>query len=776
MRSFIRFISRNKLYSAIESVGLSVSLAFIIIIFCFVSEQLSVRHEFENSERIYAVCDEKFIASDYAMKQSVVEAIPEVELATHFYTLDDEKFTIKAEEKILQVRMSIACDRAFFELFPQYFVEGNPDAINGKNSVILSESLANSLFENRHEAMGKSVNFAGYDFTVAGIIRNGWKSMLYPYEVFVNCEEFEFLKDEREIGDNFNAGSWNTYFRLQQNADIESVKKKMDVFCRSVYPDLYRKDGTSGADVIRLDKVFFSEKNIWFNGGSKTMLIVLIIAGLALLVSAVFNYINLNAALTGKRAKEMAMRRLLGAEKRNVLLRYFAESLAFTTICFLIGLLIAIAIMPLIWDLIGTDIMIEVPFTPKYIICYALMILVVAFVSGLVPAIMVSRFSPLDVTKGSFRLRNKQLFSKVFIVLQNMIAVILIAFSLVLELQVRHFENKPTGCDFDNKFYIELGVNYDEMLPLADKLKALPCVKSIGFVSDVPGKLVSSIEEKEEKPYSLRPMCCDTTTFNMLKFKEINRFSDIESGSVLLSESAFKALGFDAGHFDLEGTPLAKYNNVAGVVEDFIVVFGPIAKGNESGVIIIQNPENLHGGLLVETIGNQDDARKEISKVYGSYSKEKHDTFVYPYTMNYLSEIKRYSTGGLSTTKTLIEIFSIVAILISILGLVAMSTFFASENRNRIAICKVFGSTIEEEIIRNLRNYSIMVLISNILAIPIAVWISNIFLERYYYRIDLHSWIFIVTVLISFAIAIGSVLWQIVSVAKVNPAEALKKE
>ena len=121
MRSFIRFISRNKLYSAIEAVGLSVSLAFVIIIFCFVSEQLSVRHEFENSERIYAVCDEKFIASDYAMKQSVVEAIPEVELATHFYTLDDEKFTIKAEEKILQVRMSIACDRAFFELFPQHF-------------------------------------------------------------------------------------------------------------------------------------------------------------------------------------------------------------------------------------------------------------------------------------------------------------------------------------------------------------------------------------------------------------------------------------------------------------------------------------------------------------------------------------------------------------------------------------------------------------------------------------------------------------------------------
>ena len=776
MRSFIRFISRNKLYSAIEAVGLSVSLAFVIIIFCFVSEQLSVRHEFENSERIYAVCDEKFIASDYAMKQSVVEAIPEVELATHFYTLDDEKFTIKAEEKIQQVRMSIACDRAFFDLFPQQFLEGNPDDINNKNSVFLSEDLANAMFENIQDAMGKSVNFAGYDFTVTGVIRNGWKSMLYPYEVFVNCEEFEFLKDERVSGENFNLGSWNTYFRLSQNAEIELVKKKMNDLCRVVYPDLDCKDGAPNLDVIRLDKVFFSEKNIWFNRGSKSLIIVLIIAGLALLVSAVFNYINLNAALTGKRAKEMAMRRLLGAEKRNVLLRYFAESLAFTTICFLIGLLIAIAIMPLIWDLIGTDIMIEVPFTPKYIGCYALMIFVVAFVSGLVPAIMVSRFSPLDVTKGSFRLKSKQLFSKVFIILQNMIAVILIAFSLVLELQVRHFVNKPTGCDFEDKFYIELGVSYDELLPLADKLRTLPCVKSIGFVSDVPGNLFSSIEEKEKKPYSLHPMYCDTMTFNMLNFKLVNRFSDIEAGSVLLSESASKALGFDAEHFDLDGTSLEKYNNVAGVVEDFIVAFGPAAKGNEFGVIIIQNPEDLYSGLLIETIGNQSDARKEIQKAYGSYSKEKLGTLVYPYTMNYLSEIKRYSTGGLSTTKTLIEIFSIVAILISILGLVAMSTHFASENRNRIAICKVFGSTIEEEIIRNLRNYSIMILISNILAIPIAVWISNIFLEKYYYRIDLHPWIFVVTVLISFAIAIGSVLWQIVSVAKVNPSGALKKE
>jgi putative ABC transport system permease protein len=178
---------------------------------------------------------------------------------------------------------------------------------------------------------------------------------------------------------------------------------------------------------------------------------------------------------------------------------------------------------------------------------------------------------------------------------------------------------------------------------------------------------------------------------------------------------------------------------------------------------------------LLEIVGDHDEARKAIKEVYDKNMRQK-DVYWEAWSIDFIDDMMRHDLQGTKNKMRLVDMFMAVAVLLSLLGLVAMSTHFASEREKTIAIRKVFGGTMESEIRRNLREYLILILIANVIAIPLAVWLCQRYLEDFAYRIDLYPWIFIVTVALSFAIAIGSVLWQIVSVARVNPVMALKKE
>ena len=178
---------------------------------------------------------------------------------------------------------------------------------------------------------------------------------------------------------------------------------------------------------------------------------------------------------------------------------------------------------------------------------------------------------------------------------------------------------------------------------------------------------------------------------------------------------------------------------------------------------------------VLEIVGDHAEACKAIEAVYEKHMSNK-EVYWEPWVMEYIDDLLLKHLEGTKNKMRLVDLFMAVAVLLSLLGLVAMSTHFASEREKTIAIRKVFGGTMQSEIRRNLRDYVIMILIANVIAFPVAVWVCGRYLEDFVYRIDLEPWIFVVTVMLSFAIAIGSVLWQIVSVARVNPVMALKKE
>ena len=789
MSSYLKFLSRNKLYSIIEAIGLSVSLAFVVIIFCYVSQHITITHENPHRKEIYCVALNDITLFEYGMRESIGESIPEIEAVTEFGQIYGTE--IKADEQWSMVNV-LGCDRGFFDFFPVQLSEGQPDQIDGVLTAFISEKLAQTLSENG-EIVGRTIHLLAHDFTVAGVFTDLGTSLFYGMpDVIVNVD----LTDGRSFRGGFNSpirpakmfeNVW-VFVKSHPNADREVLREKMVVACQTFYKTVLGSDfhiEPKNLTLIRLDEMLYSDASTNLKKGDKSMMRSLLAVGLLLLISSIFNYINLNLALTSKRAKEMATRRLHGATKGRIIGKYLLESLAFTMVCMVLGILLAEALAPLVNRLLGGDIAVKVLLSPSYLLAYLLMVVVVALLAGIIPAAVVSRAKPIDVVNGAFRFRNKMVLSKVFIVLQNVIAIVLIALVITMEVQMRHMERRPVGCRTENLFYVESILSGDEAFE--NDLLALPCVKRMGHSYGYPGgaRMGSSWKRLNDPDnwIQVRYLLCDTVAFDLYDFDIKAMYGQLDERQWLLTQGLLESqMGMPMEDFDPDSLGAWYKRNVGydlcGVVGDFAITDAAHVVDEVFGAVQIVGKEPMFRGVayhpVLEIVGDHAEARKAIMEVYDKHMSKK--SVYWEASADFIDNMLLEDLQDTKNKMRLVDLFMAVAVMLSLLGLVAMSTHFASEREKTIAVRKVFGGTMQSEIRRNLKEYIVMILIANVIAIPIAVYVCSRYLEDFVYRINLHPWIFVVTVLLSFAIAIGSVLWQIVSVARVNPVMALKKE
>ena len=782
-------MSRNKLYTAIEAVGLTVSLAFVVIIFCYVTQQIAVTRENQNRKEIYDVGLKNLMKFEYGLKNSIGESIPEIETITEFGLMHTD---MKANDLSQAVEL-LGCDRDFFDIFPVQFAVGQPDQINEASAAFVSERLAQTLSETG-EVVGRTIRLLKRDFTVVGVISDLGSSLFFNMpEVIVNVDITDGITGGFGGTPTRPANVFTTvsvFVKVFPNTDREVLREKLAVAITTFYSEILGGSPpfeiAENTTLVRLDEMFYSEANTNLRKGDKTMMHSLLAIGLLLLISSLFNYINLNVALTSKRAKEMASRRLLGATKGEIIGKYLWESLAFTSVCMVLGVLLAEALCPLVNRLLGGSVGVRISLSPSYLLAYLLIVLLVALLAGIVPAMVVSRAKPIDVVKGAFRFRNKMVLSKVFIVLQNVIAIVLIALVIMMEVQMHHMQQRPVGCRTENLFYLESILSGDEAFE--NDLLALPCVKRMGHSYGYPGAgYMGSNWVRLNDPdnlISVRYLMCDTAAFELYDFDVKAMYGQLEEGQWLLTQSLLESqMGMPMDHFAPDSLCVWYKQHVGselcGVVGDFAISDAAHVVDETFGAVRIVGDEPMFQWVsfnpVMEIVGDHAEARKAIDAVYDKHIKMK-DTYWAPFREDFVDNLLLQCLDSTKNKMRLVDLFMAVAVMLSLLGLVAMSTHFASEREKTIAVRKVFGGTMQSEIRRNLKEYVIMILIANVIAIPIAIWICGRYLEGFVYRIDLHPWIFLVTVALSFAIAIGSVLWQIVSVAKVNPVRALKKE
>ena len=787
MKSYLRFLSRNKLYTAIEVVGLSVALAFVLIIGSYVWQEYSISRENPDYERIYIPTQ----SMPYGIFEPMKEQIPEIEKFTLVNSFDD--VVMESDDERFVTR-GLAVRGDFFDIFDYEFLIGDAGCLESYTDIVISESYAAKLAGKPELAVGMKiipVDYPSQAYTVTGVIKdfdqNYWK-----YMDFI-CKGESPLNESAQKNPIFTLSA-TAFIKVAESADGDALGGKIQDIFRQLWGEKLNAamidQFTVNIGIERFDKLYFSGEMIdsYLNMGDRSQIIILLIVSLLLLVSAVINYINLNLALTNKRAKEMATRSLVGADKAHIAVKYILESIGFTAICSIAAAGIALALAPYIGRIIDGQ-TITIPFNAASISIYILFVVLIGGICGLIPALNISSIKPISIVNGTYRRKSRAGLNRVFILLQNILAITLIASAIVLDKQMNYMINMPLGADIKDKFILSTDAEEaGDVIAMMDEIRQLPFVKKVALSRGYPTGVHFSTAIQLENSTDLTPvklLICDTEAFGIWDFDVREDFGAPLAHSIWFSESLYNC--FDSRE---EAEKKAKswngnFNRTR--IDNFGGVLGNIAGDNamnermdQSKVAVIVLPIDDFGlynnTILIETDDNHDEAIEAFDSIYRKFSDEYNGVYLEPWEFGYVEDMMVRELEEDNQTVKLLKIFAMLAVILSVLGLVAMSTYFASEREKGIAIHKVFGGTMASETRRNILEYMIITLIGSAVALPVAWIFCGRYLEEFAYRIDLTIWPFALAVLLALVISLASVLWQTLRAARTNPAEALKKE
>jgi putative ABC transport system permease protein len=352
--------------------------------------------------------------------------------------------------------------------------------------------------------------------------------------------------------------------------------------------------------------------------------------------------------------------------------------------------------------------------------------------------------------------------------------------AIVMQAQYRKSVNRPVNFDSADKFYLQTTGTYEERNVIADALRELPCVKRIGAVQGVPGSPAYGQSSKtvDNNDIVYRVCYVDSTAFDMLNLRIVKDYGAPLYNSVWFSQSAFDASGFTDERHPIDSLKDNGYGfeNLAGVFMD-----PPISTSNqgEKENLIISVMDGSGGwffrgtgsGLLIETEGDHAEARKAIMKVFDDKNESGTNE---ARKATYIDDIYKDALKPARDNMRLLEIFMLLSIMISLMGLMAMSAYFADERSRDIAIRKVFGATVDSELSKNVSDYMVMVLVACVIGVPIAVWASRKYLEAFIDRLSGYAWIFLLAIVLTMVMAFLSVFWQTLRAAQTNPADRLR--
>ena len=777
MKSYLRFLGRNKLYTAIEIVGLSVALAFVIIMSCFVWQNMNVNRHYPDQDRMYAIGTKGSLMSNAYIAETMVDAIPELECGTTVLRLTGDPHSI--DGNLLERESYMAIEKNFFEMFPTRFIYGSEDILNTPSNAIVTESLAREF--GVEDIIGKTLLFEGeHKLIIAAVIEDFDDTIFQNEQVIINIghESQHRWKGGQNSNIHVTSSGVLALVKAKKGADEMVILDKMDRIYENGISEKHRED--SYLSLTRLDKAYTSDNNEGEYDGLKKgnvgLMTAFSIIVVFLLISAVFNYINLNTALAGRRSKEIATRMLLGEDRMSIFKRNMLESLGFMITCMCIAFIIARACLPYINGLLDSPIPVQMKFSHGYIYMYTIILGVTALFCGIIPSLISFRFQPIEIIKGSYRQQSKRTFSKVFIIIQNIIAIIIITMSITMNSQISYMIDMPMNANTEGLFICRTFSGEFEKT-----LRELPYVAEFGRCQGRPGMAYGSygfeLEGDVSKEVSLDICECDSAAFELFGFKIVKDYGVPMGQGAWLTETAVRELGIDPENpvFPSRYAWAINYNAIAGIIED--VPFSSAMNLNpDAGGFVLKGPQDPDwSDYIVRLSDPSAENIKELTRLCEEEIVRVHGRSI-PVSSGYYPDLIEEAYEPIKKQAKMVTLFMIGAILLSALGQIAMSTYYATEKEKEIGIRKVFGGTVRSESIRNIFEYLAYCVIACVIAVPVSVWIAGRYLETFVYKMPQKLWIFVAAALMVFAVSLASVLWQTLRAARTNPAEALKKE
>ena len=782
MKSYLRFLGRNKLYTAIEVVGLSVSLAFVVFTAVFAWDIYTKTWIYPDHEDIYALNALSPFNANYEMSRYLDE-IPEIE---EHCEMSFSPGRIVVGDAIIG-HETYAVSDGFLKMFPKKFIAGNGGSLNIGGSAVITESLAESLFGSVDEALGNSFNVSFsyvtisdvYPLTVTGIIED-YTTEIFDTEILIGIETQEgkaLMKANNGLGDQIFV---NTGGKISQ----DDLSEKVHDLIRRHFPKIEETIvmlNFHDCYALRLDDLYMKHTKNGLKGGEmQRLLLIMTLISLTLLLSAILNYINLSFAQTSKRSNMLATMRLVGADRKKIIRDQIIESITMTSICAVFAVLIALACVPMarkMMNLAALNISIGI----GSVVLVILVVIIVGGIAGLVPAIMATSYKPIEVAKGTFRKKRKMIFSKVFICVQNSLAATLLVIACCLMADIYSRVNEPMGFGLENVGFIDnVGDRYIDML------QESPYVKNIGYVDKiVQGGMEEYMRDKAGNQISADLFICDTAAFNLMRFhiKE-NLQTDLQR-SVWVTESLMDALGLTIDDIQTGNSgfifmsPIWADTHFGGIIEDYKIA--TISHSAYPGLVIADSQLRNRNYLVVETSGDRKEVKTSISEISRKYASDNPDIGFYwtgtPDEMTfYLDDFRESAMYTQRKVMSVVRLFMLIAVFISILGMIGMSSYHANESTRSIAVHKIHGGTVLSETMRNVRAYMMITSLACLIGSPLGLYIVKSYLKEYTYMDISYVLPVAVATAATFLFALAAVLWQTVRAARTNPAEALKKE
>ncbi|MEG2780849.1 MAG: FtsX-like permease family protein [Bacteroidales bacterium] len=767
LTSFYNSLKSYKFYTGINIIGFSISLAFVIFILLYARKELLVDSFHINKEQIYRVESQKNTLFDYPLADNIKIRYPEIQDVVRVLR---REIILSDKDGVDFSGNAMITDSCFFSTFSFPFVEGNAGtALQSQSAVVLSETFARKLFPSE-SALGKVFKLYGKQYNISGVVKEFENTHFSRVDVFL---PYSFLIAEwgERVTSKGNS-IWNLYILTKANADISSKAHDLEQFIHS--EEEFKSKGAivKSINFMPLHQVYFNPSKddpTYQKGNSVSFLTVLLIVALSILTFAVINYINLTVAQIGNRAHEIAVRRLLGDSKLRVFIKTILESIVLCAISVVLSLFGVLGIQNWLQNILGTDVSLLWGMNWLNVLILIGGTILLGCISGIIPASIIAGFKPIHIVSGALRRKTQTTYSKIFITVQYAVTIVLIGCTITIFEQMRLMKQGYLGFNKENLLICSNLLYANEQAAFRDKLLTVSGVQKVSFVRGYPmsedlGTLKIQTKEGEQVEYDF--YIGDSTFLSILNLDIIHRTGTENKNAYWLNETAWRELGLTDDATEYRAAD-GKVIPIQGKVKDFHsrdftrkidgCVIRPLGE-REAWEILIK----ISGSNVRETIG-------KIKQIYNTQAEG--DLFDGVFMDQKIATLYAKQTK----ISQMISILSILAIILSSLGMLAIATYYSRQRAKEIAVRKTYGAANVEVLCLLISNFLKPVFMALIVAVPVIWYIMSHWLAIYAYRIHL-SWVIFATAgVLTIFIAVTTVYWQSIRAANRPPILSLLK-
>ena len=808
-----RNILKDKFYTFLNITGLAIGLIASIYIFLYIIDELTYDRSHVNYKRIYRLeshfvisgKEDNFAVTQIPLAPTLKDDYPEIEeyvrlapIGTLFFKVGEHEFQ---EDSLM------FCDSTIFHVFTHPFIAGDPEnALNKPYTIVLTETLSKKLFGSENPIGQVLKTIDGDIYEVTGVIKDLPENIHMRFSGLLSGATYREMVGSERFNDRSANAFWNvgiySYILLKEGVDIQSVLDKS--------PQFYDKYMKSLGDQINasftlkakaLAKVHHYSSDLGYDqpGGNIKYVFVFALVAILILLIACINYMNLATARSAKRSKETGMRKIAGAQRKLLIRQFLVESLIIALFSTIFAIIIGRILLPYFNIIANKSLSFSVLLTPAIIFGILILTFLVGMISGSYPAFYLSSFDPVNTIKGKTDSNGGNgLLRKILVVFQFTISVVMITGTFIINSQLNFMQNSNPGFNKENLMIMEMrDTTFKKSLEsFKQELLKNPEITEVAYSTGDPGYTLGiqvmriegdsgTMVERAVNNYFIDYDYLDVLGIKLVAGRNYDRsIPTDQTQSFIINETAARKFGwvdstglnsndlsaalgkkFQYGYRG-DGT-FARDGEIIGIVKDFN--YASMKNPIEPIVLLLNTDDRnmFYANIRISNSNNQ-----QTIDLINSARKQFNDA--YPFKYKFLDENLREFYRGEQRISMLVRTFAILTVIIAALGLLGLSSFLTQTRTREIGIRKIAGASPNTIVMMFAKEFSLWIVLANIIAAPFVLLILNKWLQSFPYKTDIQVWIFIAGLVISVLVALLTVSLRVIQAANINPSEAVR--